>query len=308
MKDSINDKSKSLVSNAKTASSNIGKLVTEEGANDLIPWDSLIGSFSSIMVTEIGDKTFIVAALMAMRYPRFQVFTAAAAALLIMTILSGVAGHALGAVISKRWAAVVAALLFLGFGAKSLQEGMAMDANAGVGEEMREVEAELEEKEIDIARAGGQRSAYSLEAGRKGRDSPSPSGSPSRRSFGSPGGIKNLLSLLLSPAWVETFSMTFIGELGDRSQIATVAMAAGQEYYWVMVGACLGHLICTSFAVLGGSLMAGRISMKKGMSHLLAKKASDDANSIHSHTSRRWNLHNLRYPHRLRSPAILCIK
>jgi len=268
MKDSISDKSKSLASTAKTASTKLGSnLVTEEGKHDLIPWDSLMGSFSSIFVTEIGDKTFIVAALMAMRYPRFQVFTAAASALLIMTVLSAVAGHALGAIISKRWAAVVAALLFLGFGAKSVQEGMAMDADAGVGEEMREVEAELEEKEIDIARAGGQRSAYSLEAGRKGRDSPSPSGSPSRRSLTSPGGIKNLLSLLLSPAWVETFSMTFIGELGDRSQIATVAMAAGQEYYWVMVGACLGHVICTSFAVLGGSLMAGRISMKKGMLH-----------------------------------------
>lgn len=271
MKDSVNDKSKSLVSTAKTASSNLGKMVVdEEGKHDLIPWDSLMGSFSSIVATEIGDKTFIVAALMAMRYPRLQVFTAAASALLIMTILSAVAGHALGAIISKRWSAVVAALLFLGFGAKSIQEGMAMDSNAGVGEEMREVEAELEEKEIDIARAGGQRSAYSLEAGRKGRDSPSPSGSPSRRSLTSPGGIKNLLSLLLSPAWVETFSMTFIGELGDRSQIATVAMAAGQEYYWVMVGACVGHVLCTGFAVLGGSLMAGRISMKKGMSiHLL---------------------------------------
>lgn len=58
--------------------------------------------------------------------------------------------------------------------------------------------------------------------------------------------------------------MTFVGELGDRSQIATVAMAAGQEYYWVMVGACLGHFICTAIAVLGGSVLAGRVSMRKG--------------------------------------------
>jgi len=266
IKDSMADTGKSLKSTAKTASTRLTAAANEEGKHDLIPWDSLMGSFSSIAASEIGDKTFIVAALMAMRYPRFQVFTAAASALLIMTILSAVAGHALGAIISKKWAAVVAALLFLGFGAKSLKEGMDMDSNAGVGEEMREVEAELEEKEMDIARAGGQHSAYSLEAGRKGRESPTPSRSPSRRSLTSAGGIKNLLSLLLSPAWVETFSMTFIGELGDRSQIATVAMAAGQEFFWVMVGACLGHLMCTAFAVLGGSLMAGRISMKKGKS------------------------------------------
>jgi hypothetical protein len=32
-------------------------------------------------------------------------------------------------------------------------------------------------------------------------------------------GLSNLFSLLLSPAWVQTFVMTFLGEWGDRSQI-----------------------------------------------------------------------------------------
>lgn len=261
----------------------------EDGVHDIIPWDSLAGSFSSIAATEIGDKTFIVAALMAMRHSRLQVFSAAFSALFIMTILSGIAGHAVGALISKRWSALVAALLFLGFGAKSLQEGFAMSPNQGVSDEIREVEAELEEKEVDMARHanGGRRtspiSPYALEAGRaNGRKSrsrnrmgvprrdmsesssrsPSPAQPPVRKAIS---GIKNLFSLLLSPAWVETFSMTFIGELGDRSQIATVAMAAGQEYFWVMVGASLGHFVCTGVAVLGGSVLAGRVSLRKGM-------------------------------------------
>lgn len=267
-----------------------------EGVHDLIPWDSLAGSFSSIAATEIGDKTFIVAALMAMRYPRFQVFTAAYAALFIMTILSGIAGHALGALVSKRWSALVAALLFLIFGIKSLREGLAMSPDQGVGEEMREVEAELEEKEVDMARqADGRRrassiSAYVLESGRAGSSRRSRSGnglsaphrspsssrspSPSRPTLSSAlAGIRNLLSLVLSPAWVETFSMTFVGELGDRSQIATVAMAAGQEYYWVMVGACLGHFVCTAVAVIGGSVLAGRVSMRKGETQLDQRNA-----------------------------------
>lgn len=257
-----------------------------DGIHDFIPWDSFLGSFSSIAATEIGDKTFIVAALMAMRYPRLQVFTAAYSALFIMTILSGFAGHLVGAVISKKWAAFLAALLFLVFGAKSLKEGYDMDPNQGTNDEIQEVQAELEEKEAGFSRANGHRrqssiSPYALEAGRKSR-SPSRSGnSPARGSSQSPlgphinspsaqttasgiTGIKNLLSLLLSPAWVETFSMTFIGELGDRSQIATVAMAAGQEYWWVMVGASLGHFVCTVGAVVGGSVLAGRVSMRKG--------------------------------------------
>lgn len=260
----------------------------QDGVHDLIRWDSLFGSFTSIAATEIGDKTFIVAALMAMRHPKIQVFTAAFSALFVMTILSGITGHAVGAVISKKWSALLAAALFLVFGAKSLKEGAEMDPNQGASEEIQEVQAELEEKEVDMARANGHKRISSLspdvlEAGRVERSrsrsrlapakrSPSTSPSPARKRptvSSAIAGIKNLLSLVLSPAWVETFSMTFVGELGDRSQIATVAMAAGQEYYWIMVGATLGHCVCTAGAVLGGSALAGRISMRTGESRYL---------------------------------------
>lgn len=78
------------------------------------------------------------------------------------------------------------------------------------------------------------------------------------------GGLNNLFSLLLSPAWVQTFVMTFLGEWGDRSQIATVAMAAGSDYWWVTAGAVVGHGLCTAGAVIGGRAIAGRISMRNG--------------------------------------------
>ena len=44
-------------------------------------------------------------------------------------------------------------------------------------------------------------------------------------------GVENLASLVLSPAWVQVFVMTFLGEWGDRSQVATIAMAAGSDYW-----------------------------------------------------------------------------
>lgn len=275
----------------------------KEGAHDMFRWDSFIGSLTSIAATEIGDKTFIVAALMAMRHPRIQVFTAAFSALALMTLLSGITGHAVGAIISKRWAAIVAAALFLVFGAKSLKEGFEMDPHQGVSAEMREVEAELEEKEVDMARINSHArlsplSPDVLESGRVSRSrsrsrmsiakrGPSASPSPARPQSLSDrvAGIKNLLSLLLSPAWVETFSMTFIGELGDRSQIATVAMAAGQEYIWVMVGATLGHFLCTACAVIGGSMLAGRVSMRKGMTTLYLKVVSSLTGHVQSPSS-----------------------
>ena len=145
---------------------------------------------------------------------------------------------------------------------------------------MHEVEQELAEKEKEL----GQRSPQALEMGLNGRASRSkgrfaspprsPSQSPSRGPSSGLDAIKgalqgagNLFSLLLSPAWVQTFVMTFLGEWGDRSQIATIAMAAGDDYWWVTLGALVGHSICTGVAVIGGRAIAGRVSLKVGKSH-----------------------------------------
>ena len=261
----------------------------QEDADGLIqPLHSLVLAFVMILFSEIGDKTFLVAALMAMRHDRIVVFSAALSALVAMTVLSAVLGHAVPTLLPRRFVSFAAAILFLVFGAKMLREGLQMPKDSGVGEEMKEVEAELEEKE-HLARQNGRRnsnlSAFALEAGRGRRThtrgsssipekprSPSVSSSdrsPSPSSRGASlknitGGLNNLLSLILSPAWVQTFIMTFLGEWGDRSQIATIAMAAGQDYWWVTGGAISGHAICTGIAVLGGRALAGRVSMRVG--------------------------------------------
>ncbi|KAF2167229.1 hypothetical protein M409DRAFT_54415 [Zasmidium cellare ATCC 36951] len=237
---------------------------------------SFVLSFTMIIFSEIGDKTFLVAALMAMRHARVLVFSAALSALIAMTILSAVLGHAFPTLLPKKFTTFAAAILFFVFGAKSLREGLAMSKHAGVGDEMREVEAELEEKEHTMRRKskGDLLSPYELESGRgrspgfdkMGRPEPSPpmsrSPSPPRGKKDRFGGLMNLLGLVLSPAWVQTFVMTFLGEWGDRSQIATIAMAAGQDYWWVTLGAIVGHACCTGIAVIGGRALAGRVSMR----------------------------------------------
>ena len=241
-----------------------------------------------IIFSEIGDKTFLVAVVMSMRHPRMLVFSAALSALFLMTVLSAVLGHAAPTLLPKELTAFAAAILFLVFGAKMLREGMTMDPNLGVNEEMKEVEGEIDEKEHEDKKLGRRKSSlsvYALESGRGRRSgagerpkapvSPPSSddedGSPSRRPRGAKAGLNtavsgltNLLSLLLSPAWVNTFVMTFTGEWGDRSQIATIAMAAGQDYWWVIAGAGAGHAICTGLAVIAGSLLAGRIRLRVG--------------------------------------------
>lgn len=236
-----------------------------------------------ILFSEVGDKTFLVAALMAMKHDRMVVFSAAFSALLVMTVLSAVLGHTVPSLIPKSITSFLASGLFFVFGAKLLKEGMEMDPNEGVSAEMHEVEQELAEKEKEMGRQNGNSlDPYALEMGMNTRRSRSknrlhspprsPSQSPTRpsRGVGLLHGAGNLFSLLLSPAWVQTFVMTFLGEWGDRSQIATIAMAAGQDWWWVILGAMVGHGICTGAAVLGGRAIAGRVSLKVGEYHALS--------------------------------------
>ncbi|KAK5133416.1 hypothetical protein LTR08_007755 [Meristemomyces frigidus] len=263
---------------------NIDGGITSPGAAGDMEWHewfhSFVLSFTMILFSEIGDKTFLIAALMAMRHPRLLVFSAALSALVAMTVLSAVLGHALPTLLPKRFTTFAAAILFFVFGAKMLREGLAMPKDLGVGEEMKEVEAELEENEHNLARHASRRdsNASYLESGRSRRSSsvnklsslePLSRSPTPPRSKTSLAGVTNLLSLVLSPAWVQTFIMTFLGEWGDRSQIATIAMAAGQDYWWVTLGAVCGHACCTGVAVLGGRALAGKVSMRVGKSIIL---------------------------------------
>ncbi|KAK9448656.1 uncharacterized protein V1518DRAFT_427805 [Limtongia smithiae] len=204
-------------------------------------------SFMMIIFSEIGDKTFLIAAIMAMKNSRMTVFSAAFISLAVMTVLSALLGHAVPQLIPKKYTSYIAAVLFVVFGAKLLNEGLHMDKDAGVEDEMHEVEEELKAGDFE-------KRSSALEEG--------VAGVPSEKRVRKWDGLFNLFALFLSPIWIQTFVMTFLGEWGDRSQIATIAMAAGQDYWFVIVGAIVGHGLCTLAAVLGGKLLASKISLR----------------------------------------------
>jgi len=68
-------------------------------------------------------------------------------------------------------------------------------------------------------------------------------------------GSNNPFAILL-----ESFILTFLAEWGDRTQIATVTLAAANDVVGVTLGAIAGHSICAVIAVMGGNLIAGRVS------------------------------------------------
>jgi len=66
-----------------------------------------------------------------------------------------------------------------------------------------------------------------------------------------------------NPIWatvLEAFTLTFTAEWGDRTQIATITLATTHTPWGVALGAITGHGICAAIAVLGGGLIAGKLS------------------------------------------------
>jgi len=72
----------------------------------------------------------------------------------------------------------------------------------------------------------------------------------------------NIFRKYLSPIFLQAFILTFLAEWGDRSQISTIILGARENIFGTVIGGILGHGACTGVAVLGGRLVAQRISVR----------------------------------------------
>ena len=66
-------------------------------------------------------------------------------------------------------------------------------------------------------------------------------------------------SRIVSPVLMNAFVLTFLAEWGDRSQIATIGLAASNDVFGVALGGIVGHGFCTGAAVVGGKHLATHI-------------------------------------------------
>ncbi|KAM7275236.1 hypothetical protein ACFE04_017102 [Oxalis oulophora] len=196
-------------------------------------------SLAMTVLSEIGDKTFFAAAILAMSHPRRFVLTGCLSALIVMTILSAVVGWAAPNLISRTWTHHITTALFFGFGLWSLWD--AFHNEGGESEELAEVEAKLggNSKASNGAKNGGNKDDDEL----KKQQRP-------------------LLAQFFSPILLKAFSITFFGEWGDKSQLATIGLAADENPFGVVLGGILGQALCTTAAVLGGKSLASSISEK----------------------------------------------
>lgn len=228
---------------------------------------AFFASLSVIVVSEIGDKTFFIAAIMAMKHSRFTVYSGAMLALGLMTLLSALLGNILTKLIPKRYTYYASSVLFALFGLKMLREGYQM-SNTDASEEYEEASSTLRESEEKNA---ANMADKDLESGQMFGDSASGKidSTPSKNGI-----AKSVLSsftsrrfMILFRKYVSTillqaFILTFLAEWGDRSQISTIILGARENMVGTVLGGTIGHGLCTGLAVIGGRMIAQRISVK----------------------------------------------
>ncbi|CAL0333546.1 unnamed protein product [Lupinus luteus] len=189
-------------------------------------------AFSLIFVSEIGDKTFFIAALLAMQYKKGLVLLGSMGALALMTVLSVVIGRIFQSVPAQfqttlpigEYAAIT---LLLFFGLKSLKDAwdLPSDVVKNGNDSNLELDELVEAEELVKEKASKQ--------------------------------LTNPLEII----W-KSFSLIFFAEWGDRSMLATIALGAAQSPWGVASGAIAGHFLATCIAIVGGALLANYISEK----------------------------------------------
>ena len=183
-----------------------------------------------ITISELGDKTFFIAMCLAMRHSRRIVLAGAVSALAVMTVLSVALGQMV-ALLPQPLIHYGEIGLFLVFGLKLLYDASQMSVVCGD----RTLAASCvpdncaPEAEREAAAAIAQAEAKLT------RRSP-------------------------STTYLKAFTLVFVGELGDRTQFATITLAASYNPWGVTLGAIVGHTICTIIAVIGGRLVAKHLS------------------------------------------------
>lgn len=193
------------------------------GADSLLSDTGFVQGFSLIFASEIGDKTFFIAALLAAKFSRVLSFIGATTSLSVVTLISVALGLFFQTVSTPVIQGVplndiIAITAFAYFGIVTLIDASQMEDDDEENEEKQEAEEAVEE----LTKADQRRDAFA--------------------------------------AILSTFNLVFAAEIGDRSFFSTIALAAKYNPVAVSVGGILAHAFATLIAVLGGGLLSEYLS------------------------------------------------
>ena len=195
-------------------------------------YPSLIQSFLVIFLSEIADRTFILVLIYSLKMHWLPLIITSMLAMSFMNLLAIVAGYTVILLIPRSLIDWIGFACFLAFGIFSVYEGITMESKT-IHEEYQEEMTEqgknyqlVNDEENNSNEANKEKSMWALCA--------------------------------------ELFGFLCLSELGDKSEISTVTIAAVYNLYAVLIGTMVAYFACILIATFLG-LVIGKFLTEKRM-------------------------------------------
>lgn len=227
-------------------------------------------SLTSIFLSELGDKTFFISAILSMNNSAWLIFAGSMFALSAMTLFACLIGFIIPNLFTPKYTHYASCVLFFIFGVKSLYEGIFVIEHGNANSEFLEVKAELDKSRKKGGSAGttdGKTSVsdtgsmlfkdVELCSARNEDDS-----NITKSGFCKEECIqyKGVFRIVKNKSFIQAFTLTALAEWGDRSQVATILLSAYNDPFSVFLGSIIGHSICTGLACYSGKYLSKFIS------------------------------------------------
>ena len=195
-------------------------------------YPSLIQSFLVIFLSEIADRTFILVLIYSLKMHWLPLIATSMLAMSFMNILAIIAGYTVILLIPRYLIDWIGFFCFLLFGIYSVYEGVRMESKS-IQEEYEEEMTEqgkqyqlVKDEENNIEERDKEKSTWIL--------------------------------------CLELFGFLCLSELGDKSEISTVTIAAVYNLYAVLIGTMIAYFACIIIATFLG-LFIGKFLNEKMM-------------------------------------------
>lgn len=188
---------------------------------------SIYQSFAIIFLSEIADRTFILILIFAAKLNWLPLLITSCLALGTMNILAIAVGYLVPMLVVKSIVNWIGFACFLSFGLYSIYDSFHMESET-VADKLSEYKKDddLNYKDIET-------------------------NNESRKERG------------VFQVCLELFIALTLSEMGDKSQITTVAIAALYNIYGVLIGTCLAYFCTILIAIICGHFLSKYVSEKQ---------------------------------------------
>jgi putative Ca2+/H+ antiporter (TMEM165/GDT1 family) len=209
---------------------------------------SFVKSFSVTFLSELADKTFILLLFYSMRMSKCKLVVLALISLLGMNLLTVILGVSIPLLLYANFIDWIALILFFIFSIMLFEEAFHMENKTLKVRYDKYTKKHQKIKEQAISRAVSEPDLYMRE----------------RLLSTDEADTEQLYVREEDPklAWA-FFTSLVVAECGDRSMFSTLLIAAVYDFWGVIFGTTIAHIICILLAIFIGSFLSNYITEKQ---------------------------------------------